>query len=64
MADRIIVTLIHGTWARGAPWTRQGSMLRAAIADAFPGKVEFWPPELLVRKERHRRETRRGSATA
>jgi hypothetical protein len=53
VAQRIVVTLIHGTWARNAPWTRpaardvgpsqeqEAPTLRQAIEDAFPGGVEF-----------------------
>lgn len=28
----IVVTLVHGTFARGAPWTKEGSILRQEIA--------------------------------
>lgn len=31
----IVVTLVHGTFAKGAPWTRDGSILRKQIAAAL-----------------------------
>lgn len=39
--ERVVVTLIHGTGAPDAPWTKDGSKLRKAVHDAFPGGVEF-----------------------
>ncbi len=37
-----MITLIHGTFARNAAWTRDGSLLRKAIADRLaPATVEF-----------------------
>jgi hypothetical protein len=36
-----VVTLIHGTFAPGAPWVEDGSQLCTAIQQAFPGGVEF-----------------------
>src|SRR4051794_35949670 len=42
MADRIVVTLVHGTFAPEAAWTKEGSKLRAAIVEAFaPRRVHF-----------------------
>lgn len=40
MTERIVVTLIHGTFATEAEWVRDGSKLCSAIHDAFPD-VEF-----------------------
>ena len=31
-APPIVVTLVHGTFAKGAPWTKDGSILRRKIA--------------------------------
>ena len=37
-----VVTLVHGTFARGAAWTRDGSALRAIIRDRLgEGSVQF-----------------------
>jgi len=44
MPDRIVVTLIHGTWATHSQWTQADSKLRGAIEQTFPGLVEFKPP--------------------
>lgn len=44
MGQRIVVTLIHGTWATNAPWTEHDSDLCKAIEGAFPGRVEFRTP--------------------
>ena len=42
--ERVIVTLIHGTHARKAPWTQKGSNLREAVVKAFyPSSVQFEP---------------------
>ena len=30
------IILVHGTWARGATWTRKGSLLRQALESRFP----------------------------
>lgn len=38
---RIVVTLIHGTFAREAEWVKDDSKLCKAVRDAFPGGVEF-----------------------
>jgi hypothetical protein len=46
---QIIVTLVHGTWATGAPWTRPGSLfpdeldvaLRSLGADAVTFVDDF-----------------------
>ena len=35
--DPIVVTLVHGTYARGAAWTKEGSALRSQIAEALVG---------------------------
>ncbi|MBX3620922.1 MAG: hypothetical protein KF891_13205 [Rhizobacter sp.] len=35
------VTLIHGTFARGAPWTQEGSRLRSALAASLGDEVTF-----------------------
>lgn len=34
-APPIVVTLVHGTFAKGAPWTKDGSTLRCEIAQAL-----------------------------
>lgn len=36
----IVVTLVHGTFARGAPWTQDGSILRKRIADEMATQNE------------------------
>ena len=36
-SSRILVTLVHGTFAAGAPWTRQDSALCAALRRQIPG---------------------------
>jgi MFS family permease len=41
VTERIVVTLIHGTFAPEAPWVKDGSKLRCAIQKAFPDAVEF-----------------------
>ena len=35
--DPIVVTLVHGTYARGAAWTKEGSALRSQIAETLVG---------------------------
>lgn len=40
-AQETHITLVHGTCARGARWTRQGSLLRQTLEEAFPGRVHF-----------------------
>jgi hypothetical protein len=37
----VVVTLVHGTWARDAEWTLADSALRATIARAAGGSVAF-----------------------
>lgn len=39
--NTIQITLIHGTFARGARWTQKGSPLRNKLEDSFPYKVQF-----------------------
>jgi len=39
--DKIHVTLIHGTFARGAPWTKEGSKLRKHLQKALDDRVQF-----------------------
>ena len=41
MTGRIVVTLIHGTFAPEAEWVKDGSKLCEAVHKAFPGRVEF-----------------------
>jgi hypothetical protein len=41
VSDRIVVTLIHGTFATKAPWVEKESELCRAVEKAFPGRVEF-----------------------
>jgi hypothetical protein len=41
VTERIVVTLIHGTFARDAPWTKEESELCKAVNGAFQGRVEF-----------------------
>lgn len=36
-----VITLIHGTFARGAPWTQPGSRLSQAVCDHFGGRVQL-----------------------
>ncbi|HEX8696048.1 MAG TPA: hypothetical protein VF746_26770 [Longimicrobium sp.] len=35
------VTLVHGTFARGAPWTQPGSSVRAYLGDALGADTQF-----------------------
>lgn len=40
----IIITLVHGTFARGTGWTKEGSLLRQTLTEALAGpasKVKF-----------------------
>lgn len=36
-----VITLIHGTFARGAHWTQPGSALSRAVCDHFDGRVQL-----------------------
>ena len=36
-----VVTLVHGTFARGAPWTQPGSALSKAVCEHFGGRVQL-----------------------
>lgn len=40
-APLAVVTLVHGTFARGAPWTRAGSALSEAVTQHFGGRVQL-----------------------
>ena len=40
-ADYCIITLVHGTFARDAAWTRAGSPLREALSAALGRNVDF-----------------------
>jgi len=47
------ITLVHGTFAKNAPWTKPGSPLREYLVEHLPGSVEFhefpwsgWPSHL------------------
>src|SRR5687768_11431475 len=40
-APRLVVTLVHGTWARRANWTTSSSPLCRTICEASPGPVRF-----------------------
>ena len=44
MDQRIVVTLIHGTWAKHAPWVECDSPLRATLAAASPNAIAFRAP--------------------
>jgi hypothetical protein len=35
------VTLVHGTFARGAAWTKEGSALRDSLEEIFRGRIKF-----------------------
>jgi pimeloyl-ACP methyl ester carboxylesterase len=37
----IVITLVHGTNARQAPWTQSGSPFRANIETGLPGEIQF-----------------------
>jgi Serine aminopeptidase, S33 len=43
MTPDLVVTLVHGTWARRADWTMTSSPLCAAICEAAHGPVKFEP---------------------
>lgn len=36
------IVLVHGTWARDAPWTGEASRLRTALAEHCPQPVSFY----------------------
>lgn len=36
-----VITLVHGTWARDAPWTRDVSPLCCRLRDALPSPIRF-----------------------
>jgi pimeloyl-ACP methyl ester carboxylesterase len=40
----LVVTLVHGTWARNAAWLREDSLLCRAILAAFPDQVLRFVP--------------------
>lgn len=42
----VVVTLVHGTFARGTAWTQDGSTLRKTIADAIGADDHGAPPDL------------------
>jgi len=68
MAQRIVVTLIHGTFARGAAWAKDGSKLCNAIREAFPGEVEIrrlrWSGWNTIRARAHAAERLGGEIAA
>ena len=35
------ITLVHGTFAKNAPWTKPGSALRDYLVEHIPGRIEF-----------------------
>lgn len=39
-ANVVVVTLVHGTFARGTAWTQDGSMLRARVAESLEANVD------------------------
>jgi hypothetical protein len=41
MPTQYVITLVHGTWAPNAAWTRPGSPLRASLEAALDGGVRF-----------------------
>jgi Serine aminopeptidase, S33 len=43
IAPHVVVTLVHGTWARRAEWTMQSSPLCRSICKAAHGPVSFEP---------------------
>src|SRR3954468_6058246 len=36
-----VITLVHGTWSRDAPWTRDVSPLCCHLRDALPAPIHF-----------------------
>jgi hypothetical protein len=47
------IALVHGTFAKNAPWTKPGSALRKYLVEHVPGRIEFhrfrwsgWPSHL------------------
>lgn len=38
---RVIIFLVHGTYARKALWTQKGSKLRSAVEASFAGEAQF-----------------------
>jgi hypothetical protein len=52
----VVITLVHGTWAPKAAWTREGSPLCAALRHAFPDAVLTrlrWSGGNTLRARRH-----------
>lgn len=52
-SDSYHITLVHGTFAKNAPWTRPGSALREYLVEHVPGRIVFhefqwsgWPSHL------------------
>ena len=52
-SDCYHITLVHGTFARNAPWTKPGSVLRRFLRENIPGRIKFhrfrwsgWPSHL------------------
>ncbi|MEQ8822895.1 MAG: hypothetical protein RIC14_00825 [Filomicrobium sp.] len=43
---QVVVTLVHGTFARGTGWTQDGSTLRRAISNALMADAEAAPPDI------------------
>lgn len=41
MQPRLVITLIHGTFANNAPWINEGSVLREAISRSFGKFITF-----------------------
>jgi hypothetical protein len=54
--------LIHGTFARNAPWTREGSEFRRALANHFAGDPESLRFETLQWSGRNTRSSRIAAA--
>jgi hypothetical protein len=40
---RLMITLVHGTWARDATWTQRGSSLRTELSERLGEDVVFMP---------------------
>ncbi len=40
-SDCYHITLVHGTFARNAPWTKPGSVLRRYLREHIPGRIKL-----------------------
>lgn len=60
----IVVTLVHGTFATGAPWTKEGSALRDEITAALPGRHVVFDTFEWSGRNTHKARVKAGYALA